>query len=183
MIETALNTIQLIINLAIDFIKLNTLQWSGTIITILIGFIIIKIVTRYVKQFFDTVNLDKTLEVFIQKIIRIFLWVIVVTIILSNLGFDVSGFIAGLGIMGFIVGFATKDVLSNLAAGMFLLINRPFKVGDQIETLKIKGKVKAIGTSACVLVTKENEYITIPNSKIWGGPIINFSRLKNKTKK
>ncbi|MCD6229709.1 MAG: mechanosensitive ion channel [Candidatus Diapherotrites archaeon] len=178
MIEEITNTAELLLTTLNNFIAANLFQWGIALITLIIGFFAIKIVRAYVKRFFDNVNLDKTLEVFIQKLIRVFLWIILVIIVLSNLGFDVTGFIAGLGILGFIVGFATKDVLSNLAAGMFLLLNRPFKVGDEIKAAKIEGKVKAIGTSACILITEKNEYITIPNSKIWGGPITNLSRLK-----
>ena len=101
-----------------------------------------------------------------------------IIIILSNLGFNVTGFVAGLGIIGFIVGFATKDVLSNLAAGIFILINRPFKIGETVEVVKIKGTVKEISISACIIITSDKEYVTIPNAKVWGGPIKNLSRIK-----
>ena len=85
--------------------------------------------------------------------------------------------------MGFVIGFATKDTLSNLVSGLFILINKPFKVGEEVETVKIKGKVKEMGIASCIVVTEDNNYVTIPNSKIWGNPIINFSRLKKKKKK
>lgn len=106
------------------------------------------------------------------------LWIILIIVILSNLGFNVTGFVAGLGAMGIIIGFATKDVLSNLAAGIFLLINKPMKLGESVEVVKIKGIVKEMGISSCVIITDDDEFVTIPNSKIWGSPIKNFSRLK-----
>lgn len=163
-----------------NYFMANYTQWIFVIIIFVVGFVVIKIVNKYLAHFFDRVEFDRTLEVFLQKTVRIFLWIILFVIILGNLGFDVSGLIAGLGIMGFIVGFATKDILSNLAAGMFLLIKRPFKVGDIVELAKIKGTVKEITISACVVVTEVKEYVTIPNAKIWGGPIKNFSKLKKK---
>ena len=61
--------------------------------------------------------------------------------IAGNLGFDVSGFIAGLSVTGFVVGFAVKDVLSNLAAGMFILIKRPFSVGETVKVAGVTGEI------------------------------------------
>lgn len=156
-------------------------QWLLVIIVFIVGFFVIKLISRYITHFFDKVDLDQTLEIFIQNTIKIFLWLILIIIVFSNLGFNVTGFVAGLGIIGFIVGFATKDVLSNLAAGIFLLMKKPFKVGESVHISGIKGIVKEMSISSCIVITDENEYVTIPNSKIWGGPIKNLSRLK-KTK-
>lgn len=155
-------------------------QWILVIVTLIAGFFMIKLVNKYLAHFFDKVDFDRTLERFIQKTVAIFLWLILFIVILSNLGFNVSGFIAGLGVIGFIIGFATKDVLSNIAAGIFILINRPFKVGESVEVIKIKGTVKEISMSACIIITDSKEYVTIPNSKIWGGPIKNLSRIGKK---
>ena len=169
---------------------LNTLQeyllghytkWFFFIVIFIVGFIVINLINRYVAHFFNKVNFDRTLEVFIEKIIKVFLWIVFFIIVLSNLGFNVTGFVAGLGAMGIIVGFATKDVLSNLAAGMFLLINKPMKIGESVEIVKIKGTVKEMGISSCVIITENKEFVTIPNSKIWGSPIKNFSRIKKKS--
>jgi len=150
------------------------------IITLTIGFIIIKLFNKYLSRLFAKIDYDQTLETFAQKTISIFLWLILIIIILSNLGFNVTGFVAGLGILGFIIGFATKDILSNLAAGIFILIKRPFKVGETVVVSKIKGTVKEMSISACIIVTDDKEYVTIPNAKIWGGPIRNLSRIKKK---
>ena len=73
---------------------------------------------------------DRTLEILCQRSVKWFLWIILISLIAGNLGFNVSGFIAGLSVTGFVVGFAVKDVLANLAAGMFILIKRTFVVGE-----------------------------------------------------
>ena len=86
------------------------------------------------------------------------------------------GFIAGLGALGFIIGFATKDIFSNFAAGILLLIYKPFKVGDKVEIIGLKGIINEINLSACILLTEKNEWTLLPNSKIWGNPIKNFSK-------
>jgi len=155
-------------------------QWLFFIIIFIVGFVVISLINRYITHFFDKVDFDRTLEVFIQKTVKIFLWIILLIVVLSNLGFNVTGFVAGLGAMGIIIGFATKDVLSNLAAGMFLLINKPMKIGESVEIVKIKGTVKEMSMSSCVIITDDGEFVTIPNSKIWGNPIKNLSRSKKK---
>jgi len=156
------------------------MQWFFFILIFVAGYVGIRIINRYVSHFFDKVDFDRTLEIFIQKAVKMFLWIVLIIIALSNVGFNVTGFVAGLGAMGIIIGFATKDVLSNIAAGMFILITKPFTVGESVEVVKIKGIVKEMGISYCIIITAEKDFVTIPNSKIWGNPIINLSRMKKK---
>jgi len=171
--------IEILVNIQEYFAEHYT-QWLFFAIILIVGYVAIRLINRYVAHFFRKVDFDRTLEIFIEKTVRIFLWIILLIIVLSNFGFNVTGFVAGLGAMGIIIGFATKDVLSNLAAGIFILVNKPFKVGESVEVVKIKGVVKEIGISSCIITTDEKEYVTIPNAKIWGNPIKNLSRIKKK---
>ncbi len=148
------------------------------VISLLIGGIFIKILTLLLHRFFKKTDFDRTVEIFLERIFSIFLWVILILIIISNLGVNVTAFVAGLGVIGFIVGFATKDVFANLAAGLMIMCARPFKVGDQVHVAGIKGTIKEINMSWCIIIDDDKTYITIPNVKIWGMPIKNFSRLK-----
>ena len=159
----------------------NSLEWLIFPIILIIGHFVVKITNKYVAHFFDRVDYDRTLEVLIQRTLGVFLWIVVCIIALANVGFDVSGFIAGLGVMGFIVGFAVKDVLSNLAAGLFLLVKRPFNVGEDINVAGVEGTVEQMTLSSCIVITEDQQYVTIPNAKIWGNPIRNMSRLLVKT--
>lgn len=144
-------------------------------VILIIGFIIIRILVRIIEKFFDRVDFDRSVETFIENIAKVGLWGILVIIALGNLGVDVSGLIAGLGIMGFIVGFALKDTLGNLASGIFILFHKPFKVGDWINAAGVVGGVERVGIAACVLKSPDNVKITIPNSKIWGDVIQNYT--------
>jgi len=144
-------------------------------IILVIGFIIIRILVHLIKKFFDRVNFDRSVETFLENVARVGLWGILLIVILGNLGVNVSGLIAGLGIMGFIIGFALKDALGNLASGVFILFHKPFKVGDWIKVGGIVGGVERVGIAACVLKSPDNVKITIPNSKIWGGVIQNYT--------
>jgi len=161
-----------------DYFLAQYPEWLIFLAIIIAGLIIIRITDKYVAKFFDRVDYDRTLEVLIQKTIKTFLWIIVFIIALANIGFDVSGFIAGLGVMGFIVGFAVKDVLSNLAAGLFLLVKRPFNVGEIINVAGVIGRVEQMTLSSCLVITEDQQFVTIPNGKIWGNPIRNLSRLQ-----
>ena len=158
------------------YISQRYLPWSLAAIGLAVGFVFIRVVDHNLGKFFSTVGYDRTLEILCQRSVKWFLWVVLISLIAGNLGFDVSGFIAGLSVAGFVVGFAVKDVLANFAAGMFLLINRPFVVGDTVHMAGITGEVMEVNLAACVLFSSNNETVTIPNAKVWGNPIKNASR-------
>ena len=139
----------------------------------MVGSVFIRVVDHHLGKFFSTVGYDRTLEILCQRSVKWFLWIVVISLIAGNLGFNVSGFIAGLSVTGFVVGFAVKDVLANFAAGMFILIKRPFVVGETVRVAGITGKVMEVNLAACVLFSGENETVTIPNAKVWGNPIKN----------
>jgi len=145
---------------------------------LVVGGILIKILTKLLHRFFEKTNFDRTVEIFLERIFSIFLWILLVLIILSNFGINVTAFIAGLGVMGIVVGFATKDIFANLAAGLMIMSNRPFKVNDHVHVAGIKGIIKEINMSCCIIIEEDNTYVTLPNIKIWGTPIKNFTRLK-----
>ena len=160
----------------VDLILADHVEWLVLPIIVVAGYVVIRVTNKHIARFFDRVDYDRTLEILIQRTIRVFLWIVVLILALANVGFDVSGFIAGLGVMGFIVGFAVKDVLSNLAAGVFLLMKRPFNVGEIIAVAGVKGQVEEVTLSSCLVITEEQHHVTIPNAKIWGNAIRNLSR-------
>jgi small conductance mechanosensitive channel len=113
---------------------------------------------------------------FLFRLIKVIEWIIVFLIILAIFKVPLTGLLTSLGIAGFIVGFALKDVLGNLAAGVMIMVHRPFLVGDWIQVGKdISGTVKDIGISAIEIKTFRNEKIVVPNGSVWGNPITNFS--------
>lgn len=148
-----------------------------SIIILIVGIFLIFIFNFLIKKAFNRVITDRTLNIYLMRSISVTLWIILFVTLLANLGFNVTAFVAGLGIMGFIVGFATRDIFSNLAAGFLILVTKPFKVDDEIEVSGIRGIVEKIDLSYLVLISENNRYIIIPNSKIWGNPITNYSKL------
>ena len=102
---------------------------------------------------------------------------IVSVLILGKLGVNVGPLIAGLGVTGFVLGFAFQESLGSLASGLMIAINEPFKVGDYVAVGGFEGTVLQLDMMAVTLATPDNRRITIPNKSAWGSPIVNYSAL------
>jgi small conductance mechanosensitive channel len=95
----------------------------------------------------------------------------------QQVGVDITAFLTGLGILGFTLGFALQDVSKNLVAGMLMLLQKPFSLGDKIEVSGFSGTVLDITLRDTVLLTLDGLRVRIPNGDIFTKPIINYSRL------
>jgi len=98
-----------------------------------------------------------------------------ILIALSQLGISLGPMLAGLGVAGFIVGFALQDTLANFASGIMILFYRPFDVGDMVETGTVFGKVKHMSLVSTMILTIDNQTLVVPNSMIWGNVIKNVT--------
>ena len=103
------------------------------------------------------------------------LWVIVIMVGLQRLGINIAPLIAGLGVTGFIVGFAFQESLGNFAAGLMIALNEPFKIGDFVDAGGTTGVVKDMNMMAVTLSTPDNKKVLIPNAKVWGSCITNYT--------
>ena len=103
-----------------------------------------------------------------------------VLIALSQVGISLGPMLAGLGVAGFIVGFALQDTLGNFAAGAMILIYRPFDVNDFVEVTGASGLVKKMNMVSTTITTFDNQTLVVPNSKIWGDVIKNVTAQKER---
>ena len=92
--------------------------------------------------------------------------------------FDVTAFLAGLGIIGFTIGFALQDVMKNLAAGILLLVQQPFHVGEVIGAAGFDGTVQQIDLRSTEMETTDGRIVSLPNANILSNPIINYTRAR-----
>jgi small conductance mechanosensitive channel len=113
-------------------------------------------------------------EFFIKMTVRLIL-LLGFIIAIAQLGIEVAPLLAGLGIAGFVIGFALQDTLSNFASGMMILVYRPFDVGDVIEAGGVMGKVDQMNLVATMVLTPDNQLLVVPNKQIWGGVIRNVT--------
>jgi small conductance mechanosensitive channel len=98
-----------------------------------------------------------------------------IIIALSMLEVKIGPFLAGLGVAGFILGFALQGTLSNFASGLMILIYRPYDVGQIIDAAGMKGKVDSMNLVSTTIKTFDNQVVVVPNGKIWGGVITNVT--------
>ncbi len=98
-----------------------------------------------------------------------------ILVALSQLGISLGPMLAGLGVVGFIVGFALQDTLANFASGIMILFYRPFDVGDMVETGTVFGKVKQMNLVSTTILTIDNQTVVVPNNMIWGNVIKNVT--------
>lgn len=149
---------------------------TKALVVLTVGLIVVKIVEGVLHRLFSKTELDETLEIFFVKVAQVTGKLFVFVIALSALGVDVGPIVAGIGVAGFVVGFALKDTLSNVSAGVMLLIYRPFSVKERVNLAGKEGVVTAIDVPATMLVDDDGNTIMVPNSKVWGNVMINYSR-------
>ncbi len=131
-------------------------------------------------------KIDDIIFELLSRFAGIIIYVTAIVLALDTLGFNVMPFIAGAGVAGIAIGFAAKDTLSNLIAGILLIIDRPFEVGDRIEVWSAPagsstwGDVIDIGLRATKIKTTDNIVIIIPNNEIMLRDIINYTTISEK---
>tara|TARA_R110001583_G_scaffold169301_1_gene322168 strand:+ start:16814 stop:17674 length:861 start_codon:yes stop_codon:yes gene_type:complete len=121
-------------------------------------------------------KLDDTLIPVLSTVAAYAIYAVGVVIVLDLFGVNTTSLIALMGAAGLAIGLALKDTLSNIAAGIMLLILRPFRVKDFIECGSIIGTVSEVGLFTTQLETPDGLFISAPNSTLWGAPIKNFTR-------
>lgn len=120
-------------------------------------------------------NSSELLRSFVVNCTRKTIFLIGLVVALSMLGIEVGPFIAAIGAAGFIIGFALQGTLANFAAGLMILLYRPFDVGQVVSTAGVTGKVDAMTLVSTTVKTPDNQTIVIPNGKIWGDVITNVT--------
>ena len=128
----------------------------------------------------DRFSGDQTLVNFISKIVKCIVYVIAAFLIITELGYDLSGLITGLGLGGVVIALAAQDIAKNLFGGVAIITDKPFIVGDYIETDKYQGTVEDITFRSTRIRTNENTLVTIPNSTLSNASITNWSKLEKR---
>ncbi len=120
-------------------------------------------------------NVSDLLKKFFVGMVRKAIFFVGLIIALGQVGVDTGPLLAGIGVVGFVVGFALQDTLGNFAAGIMVLLYRPYDVGDVITAGGETGKVEDMSLVSTTMLTPDNQKLIIPNSAIWGGTIRNIT--------
>lgn len=125
-------------------------------------------------------KLDKTISSFLGGLAKYMILAVSLIAVLGQFGIQTASLLAVLGAAGLAIGLALQGTLSNVAAGVMMLILRPFGVGDYIEFGSTGGTVISLGLFGAELNTPDNKYVFAPNSRIWGNEITNYTRNKQR---
>lgn len=147
----------------------------AAILIFVISLYVAQILSKLLRKVLTERNADRAATHLLAQLTR---WSIIVIGVITALHrfFDVTAFLAGLGILGFTVGFAMQEIMQNFVAGIILLIQRPFEVEDVIETGEFTGKILAINLRTTEMKTLDGRMVTIPNATILANPITNYTR-------
>lgn len=147
----------------------------AAIAILVIGFIISNFIGKLVIKGLRAKGVDPSIHSFINTVVTLLLKLVFVLSALSTIGFDINSFVTALGAAGITAGLGLQSSISQLASGIQILANHPFKSGDYIDVGTVSGKVQEIKMMYTVLVTVDNKRVIIPNSYITTNNIINYN--------
>jgi small conductance mechanosensitive channel len=149
----------------------------GALVLLVLGWFLSRLLHRWALSGLSRIHgIDVTLAHFFANILRYALLMLVFVTVLGQFGVQTASIIAALGAAGLAIGLALQGTLQNIAAGIMLLVLRPFRVGEYIETKDVTGTITEVGLFATELKTSDGLYRLAPNSTLWNTPVTNYSR-------
>jgi len=160
------------------YINLENIVFA--VIILIVGRILVGIVTRVIRRLMVRNKVEETLTKFVVSLTKVALMTFVAIAAIRKLGVDTNSFVAIIGAAGLAVGFALQGTLANFASGVMLIIFKPFKAGDFIEGGGSTGTVDAVQIFNTILKTPDNKKVIVPNSKLTGDNITNYSAMEQR---
>lgn len=164
-------------NISQDFVLNTGLAIVRTIAFLVLGLVIIKIVRVIAQSATYKSKLDNAASTFVVSIITVVLYIALIIVLVSSLGFSTAGIIAAFSAVALAVALALKDSLASLANGVIIIFTKPFKKGDYVEINGMDGLVQDIRLFNTKILTYSNEEIIVPNSEVLGSKLINYSTM------
>ncbi|WP_242920466.1 mechanosensitive ion channel family protein [Pontibacter liquoris] len=142
---------------------------------LIIGIWIIRRLNNFIQQVMFRKHVDESLRPFLESILSVTLWILLIILVIAQLGVEMTSFIAVLGSAGLAIGLALQGSLSNFAGGVLILTIKPFRVGDFIEAQGQAGTVHLINIFNTVIKTGNNQVIYMPNGPLASSVVVNYS--------
>lgn len=159
----------------VKWISTYSLKFIAAILILVIGNWLSRKIAKLLSRVLEKNNVDITLVGFLSNITYYALVVVVVIAAAGQLGINTTSFLTIVGAAGLAIGLALKDSLSNFAAGVMLILFRPFRVGDMVEAGGVTGKVERINIFSTILNTPDNQRVIVPNNTITSNVITNVT--------
>ncbi|MBN1432776.1 MAG: mechanosensitive ion channel family protein [Methanomicrobiaceae archaeon] len=161
---------------------LNSLSLEKVVFVLIVliaGYIIVKIIVNRVDHYFSkNTKMPRLMAINIVKVIKLFLYIIVILFALDSIGFEVSVFIVSIfAFISIILSFGMKDTINNLASGVWIAASKAYDIGDEVELAGKHGTVMDMNVMATEIKQLDNTRIIIPNGKVWNSPILNVTRM------
>lgn len=167
--------IQSLIDQAPELVATYGLKIVLAIVVFFVGKAIARWLANILGKGMSVKGVDQTVATFTKNIAYYAMFTMVVIAALGQLGLQTASFVAILGAAGLAVGFALQGSLANFAAGVLLIIFRPFKAGDFVEAGGAAGVVKEISIFSTTFMTPDNKKVIVANGSVFGGNIVNYS--------
>ena len=160
-----------------ETVSLYSMDVLGALVLLIVGWIVAGWARSMTLRLMGrTERLDKTIRPLIANGVKYTILAFVLVAVLAKFGVQTTSLIAALGALGLAIGLSLQGTLSNVAAGVMLLILRPFHVGEYIDADGTAGTVEEIGLFTSRLCTFDGVFLSVPNSQLWGRPIKNYTR-------
>jgi small conductance mechanosensitive channel len=168
---------------AINFVVQYGFQIVGALFILAGGFFLAKWIGNLLMRTLMRREMEPPVRTLIVRIVRLVIFGLTMVIALDKFGVPVTSLIAGIGVAGVGVGLAMQGVLGNLIAGLFIIIVKPFRVGEYVELLGVQGEVRTIELFSTVLLHPDRSRVVVPNRKIVGEILHNFGTMRQFTLK
>lgn len=149
-------------------------------IVFVVGRFLIALLNKFIGRLMDRRKVDVSIKSFVRSLVNILLTVLLIISVVGALGVETTSFAALLASAGVAIGMALSGNLQNFAGGLIILLFKPYKVGDWIDTQSVSGTVKEIQIFHTILITADNKMIYVPNGAVSSGVVVNYSNQKTR---
>ena len=161
-----------------EFVNNTGLTIMRTLAFLVLGLVVIRIVQIIARSItLKSRKLDRAASSFVLSILSVVLYIALVIVVVSSLGFSTAGIIAAFSAVALAVALALKDSLGSLANGVIIIFTKPFKKGDSIQISGYTGTVQEIRLFNTKILTADNDTVIIPNSEVLGSDLVNYSTM------
>ena len=145
------------------------------VVILVAGLLAIRIVMTIIKKLLEKTHLERAAHGLVKSVARVVMYVLLCLILAGSLGIDVTSIVALASVLTLAISLSVQNALANVFGGFTLLYTHPFKSGDYVEVAGKSGTVQEIGMAYTKLATPDNKIISIPNSSVVSGDIVNYT--------